>query len=119
MLSRVMARSTRTPARDISAHSTLPKYEFRPEVPFLRAKALTSASAHVASRPRTLAVSGIRFAGLWPIAAPCGFLVVGALIGYSATLDQPVAVQRLLGIIAACALAIAAMLALRRISNPT
>jgi O-antigen ligase/polysaccharide polymerase Wzy-like membrane protein len=79
---------------------------------------LTSATAHVASRPRALSLSTITVAGAWPLAAPCALLVLGAAIGYPFSLDPPVALERLLGLIFASLLALLAMAALRRVERP-
>jgi O-antigen ligase len=50
---------------------------------------------------------------------PCALLVVGALVAYPFSLDQPVALERLAGLIAASLLAIAATAGLRRVEQPT
>jgi hypothetical protein len=57
-------------------------------------------------------------AGAWPLIAPCAFLIVGALIGYVFSLDQRVALERLLGLVVASLLAIAASLGLRHVERP-
>jgi hypothetical protein len=64
-------------------------------------------------------VTGVSVAGAWPLAVPCGFLIVGAVIGYAFTLDQRVALERLVGLIAASVLAIVASVGLRRVERPT
>ncbi|MBV9327457.1 MAG: O-antigen ligase family protein [Chloroflexi bacterium] len=79
---------------------------------------MTTASAQVASRPRALIVTGVSVADAWPLIVPCGFLIVGALIGYAFSLDQRVALERLLGLIAASLLAIGASIGLRRVEQP-
>ncbi len=50
---------------------------------------------------------------------PCGFLIVGALAGYTFSLDQRVALERLLGLVVASLLAGAACVGLRRVEHPT
>jgi O-antigen ligase len=79
---------------------------------------LTSATVRVASRPRSLSLTRIRLIGVWPLAAPCSLLIVGAALGYPFSLDQPVALERLIGLIAASLLAVAASLWLRRLEHP-
>jgi hypothetical protein len=50
---------------------------------------------------------------------PCGFLIVSALVGYTFSLDQRVALERLLGLVVASLLAVAACVGLRRLERPT
>jgi O-antigen ligase len=79
---------------------------------------LTSATAHVASRPRALSLSATSVAGAWPLVAPCALLVLGAAIGYPFSLDPPVALERLLGLVVASLLSLAAVVGLRRLERP-
>jgi O-antigen ligase len=79
---------------------------------------LTSATAHVAARPRGLSLSRVGLVGAWPLGVPCLLLLVGAAIGYPFSLDQPVALERLLGLAVASVVAIAACLWLRHVQNP-
>ena len=55
---------------------------------------------------------------LWPIAVPCGLLVAGGLLGYPFSLDQPVALERLLGLIVGSAVAIVTFLGMRCVRSP-
>jgi O-Antigen ligase len=59
----------------------------------------------------------ISLAEVWPIAAPAAFLILGALIGLPFSRDRPIAMERLVGLIAASLLAIAAMFGLRRMHS--
>lgn len=77
--------------------------------------ALTSATVHVASRPRALALARVSNTPIWPIAAPCTLLVLGAAIGYPFSLDPPIALERLLGLVASSVLAVAAAISLRQV----
>jgi hypothetical protein len=78
----------------------------------------TSATAHVAARPRGLGLSRIGLSGVWPLGVPCGLLLIGAIVGYPFSLDQPVALERLLGLAAASILSIVVCLWLRHVQNP-
>jgi O-antigen ligase len=49
---------------------------------------------------------------------PCGLLLLGSVIAYPFSLNAPVALERLLGIVAATALAVVALTWLRRIERP-
>jgi hypothetical protein len=73
----------------------------------------------VASRPRAVSLASVSIAGAWPLAVPCGFLIVGGFIGYALSLDQRVALERLLGLVAAGVLAVVASIGLRRVERPT
>jgi O-antigen ligase len=76
---------------------------------------LTSATAHLESRP--LSLSHRDSIGVAPLLAPCGLLVVGAAIGYPFSLDQPVALERLLGLVVSSVLALGAFSGLRRVTR--
>ncbi|HEY2596320.1 MAG TPA: O-antigen ligase family protein [Chloroflexota bacterium] len=80
---------------------------------------MTTASVRVAPRPRAVTLTGISFASAWPLIVPCGFLIVGALVGYAVSLDQRVALERLLGLVVASLLGIVACVGLRRVNQPT
>jgi hypothetical protein len=80
---------------------------------------LTSATAHVAARPRALNLSHLSLMSAVPLAVPCCLLVVGGLLGYPFSLDQPIALERLMGLIVASLLALAATAGLRRVEHPT
>jgi O-antigen ligase len=80
---------------------------------------LTSATAHVAARPRALNLSHLSLMSAVPLAVPCCLLVVGGLLGYPFSLDQPIAFERLMGLIVASLLAVAATAGLRRVEHPT
>jgi O-antigen ligase len=80
---------------------------------------LTSATAHVASRPRAINLSSLTALGAIPLVVPCVLLVLGALLGYPFSLDQPIALERLLGLVVASLLAVAATAVLRRVERPT
>ena len=56
---------------------------------------------------------------IWPLALPCALLVAGAALGYPFSLDHPVALERLLGISVAAAIAIATFFGLRRVRSPS
>jgi O-antigen ligase len=76
---------------------------------------LTSATAQLASPPVSLTrLNTIAFA---PLVGPCALLLVGAAIGYPFSLDQPVALERLLGLFVASVLAVAASGAARRVER--
>ena len=79
----------------------------------------TGATLHVAVRPREVGAGAVRLkaAGLWPLAAPCGFLIAGAVIGYLFSLDRSVALERLVGLVAATVLSIVVTSGLRRIDT--
>jgi O-antigen ligase len=79
---------------------------------------LTSATAHVASRPRTLSLTGATSVSASPLILPCGLLVLGAVIAYPFSLNAPVALERLLGLVAATVLAVVALTWLRRVERP-
>jgi O-antigen ligase len=79
---------------------------------------LTSATVHVASRPRALSLSSLSFTGAVPLVVPCSLLVLGALLGYPFSLDPPIALERLIGLVVASLLAVAATLGLRRVEHP-
>src|SRR5690242_12980050 len=49
--------------------------------------------------------------------APCGLLVIGAAIGYAFSLDQAVALERLLGLLVASLLAVFAYYGLRQVAR--
>ncbi len=62
-------------------------------------------------------------AGLWwqaalPLLVPCGLLLAGGGVGFLFTLDAAVAAERLLGLVVDTALALVAMLVLRRVERP-
>jgi hypothetical protein len=76
-------------------------------------------SVGVAARPRAITWTGVSFMYAWPLAVPCGFLIVGAMVGYAVSLDQRVAIERLLGLIAASVLAVIASIGLPRVERPT
>jgi O-antigen ligase len=57
--------------------------------------------------------------GAVPLVVPCGLLVLGALLGYPFSLDPPIAFERLMGLVVASLLAVAAAAALRRVERPT
>jgi O-antigen ligase len=80
---------------------------------------LTSATAHVASRPRAINLSGLSLMSAVPLVIPCCLLVVGALLGYPFSLDQPIALERLIGLVAASLIAVGATAGLRRVERPT
>jgi hypothetical protein len=79
---------------------------------------LTTASVPVASRPRAVTSTGVSVQRAWPLIAPCGFLIVGALLSYAFSLDQRVALERLLGLVVASLLAIVASIGLRHVARP-
>ena len=56
---------------------------------------------------------------MWPLALPCALLIAGALIGYPASQDQPVALERLLGLVVGSAVAILTFWGLRRVRSPS
>jgi hypothetical protein len=60
----------------------------------------------------------LRTASVFPIALPGGLLLAGALVGYPFTLDEPVARERLLGLVAATALALLAAYGLSKTESP-
>jgi O-antigen ligase len=60
----------------------------------------------------------IGWPALWPLLVPCGLLILGGGIGYLFTLDAAVASERLLGLVIDSALALLAMLGLRRVERP-
>ncbi|MBV9581547.1 MAG: O-antigen ligase family protein, partial [Chloroflexi bacterium] len=77
-----------------------------------------STSVRVAARPRSITWTGISLAGAWPLIVPCAFLLAGALVGFAFSLDQRVALERLLGLLVASVLAIVASIGLRRVEQP-
>jgi hypothetical protein len=76
-------------------------------------------SVSVASRPLAVSLASVSISGAWPLAVPCGFLIIGGFIGYASSLDQRVALERLLGLVAASVLAVFASIGLRRVERPT
>ena len=52
------------------------------------------------------------------VLAPSVFLIVGALVGYAFTLDERVALERLVGLVAAAVVSAAAALGLQRVGRP-
>jgi O-antigen ligase len=80
---------------------------------------LTSATAHVASRTRALNLSSLSLMSAVPLALPCCLLVVGGLLGYPFSLDQPIALERLMGLVVASLLAVATAAGLRSMERPT
>ena len=72
----------------------------------------------MAAQSQIHGVARVRALGAWPIALPSALLVVGAVVGYPFSLDQRVALERLLGLIVASLLAAVATLALRRVDRP-
>jgi hypothetical protein len=67
-----------------------------------------------------MVTAGIRVSweAIWLLALPCALLIVGGLIGYPFSLDQPIAAERLLGLVAAGVIAMGATLGLRQITDP-
>jgi O-Antigen ligase len=63
---------------------------------------------------------GLRTASipLLPIALPGALLIAGALVGYLFTLDEPVARERLLGVVIGTGLALAAAFGLQQLERP-
>jgi len=80
---------------------------------------LTSATAHVAPRPRALSLSGATSLSVSPLILPCGLLVVGAVIAYPFSLNPPVALERLLGLTVASLLAVLAAVGARHVGRPS
>jgi O-Antigen ligase len=60
----------------------------------------------------------LRTVWLLPIALPGGLLIAGALVGYPFTLDEPVARERLIGLVVATLLALLAVSALGKTRRP-
>ncbi len=104
MFSRVIARNTRIGGGT-------------PQILFgtLVATPLTTATLDIAPRSRALTFARINLAGTWPVVAPSAFLIVGALIGLPLSLDRPIATERLVGLVAAALLSVAACVGLRRL----
>ncbi|MBV9354010.1 MAG: hypothetical protein JO023_00645, partial [Chloroflexi bacterium] len=81
------------------------------------------AYGQVHARPATArarvdaAASPLRLGGVAPIVVPFALLVAGALVGLPFTLDAPVAWQRLIGLLAAGAIAVLTLPWLRRQGN--
>jgi O-Antigen ligase len=69
------------------------------------------------SPPVARAASG-RVALLATVLAPSAFLIAGALVGYAFTLDERVALERLVGLVAAAVVSAAAALGLQRVGRP-
>jgi hypothetical protein len=80
--------------------------------------ALSSTTLRVAAHPQVVNIARVRWLGAWTLVVPCALLIAGALIGYPFSLDQPVALERLIGIVGASLIAAVTMLALRRVSDP-
>jgi O-Antigen ligase len=60
----------------------------------------------------------LRTAWFLPIALPGGLLIAGSLVGYLFTLNEPVARERLIGLLAATVIAILATQALSKVHRP-
>jgi len=78
----------------------------------------TTATGSVAVRPTVVHLGQSSAALLGPLAVPGLLMLAGAIPGYAFTLDRAVAGERLLGLLAASALALLAVLALRRLEQP-
>ncbi|MCA1645783.1 MAG: O-antigen ligase family protein [Chloroflexi bacterium] len=79
---------------------------------------MSSVSVPLGRRSRATVVAGLSWREVWPVLAPSGLLVAGGLVGYPLSLDEAVARERLLGLVVASLLAVAACVWLRRVERP-
>ncbi|MDQ6671458.1 MAG: O-antigen ligase family protein [Chloroflexota bacterium] len=79
---------------------------------------MTGATLDVGVRSRAVPDAGLWWQAALPLLVPCGLLLAGGGVGFLFTLDAAVAAERLLGLVVDTALALVAMLVLRRVERP-